>query len=127
MRALSSKIRDCDGLVTSILKPLPSLRSSQENFFVIRLLDNLVAVSRKLKQQQQQRQKTMNEEEEIDFRKLEKELSLAVEADAKYDRENSAKFRAVEQRVSSYEEFKDIVCAAHLKPLDRRDITGKLQ
>lgn len=69
----------------------------------------------------------MNEEEEIDFRKLEKELSLAVEADAKYDRENSAKFRAVEQRVSSYEEFKDIVCAAHLKPLDRKDITGKLQ
>ena len=69
----------------------------------------------------------MNEEEEIDFRKLEKELSLAVEADAKYDRENSAKFRAVEQRVSSYEEFKDIVSAAHLKPLDRKDITGKLQ
>ncbi|XP_074627943.1 dynein axonemal assembly factor 19-like [Acropora palmata] len=67
----------------------------------------------------------MNEEEEIDFRKLEKELSLAVEADAKYDRENSAKFRAVEQRVSSYEEFKDIVCAAHLKPLDRKDITGE--
>ena len=125
MRALSSKIRDCDGLVTSILKPFPSLRSSQENFFVIRLLDNLAAVSRHLKQQQ--RQKTMNEEEEIDFRKLEKELSLAVEADAKYDRENSAKFRAVEQRVSSYEEFKDIVCAAHLKPLDRKDITGKLQ
>lgn len=90
------------------------------------MLSYLVAVSRQLKQQQQ-RQKTMNEEEEIDFRKLEKELSLAVEADAKYDRENSAKFRAVEQRVSSYEEFKDIVSAAHLKPLDRKDITGKLQ
>lgn len=86
--------------------------------------DNLLAVSRQLKQEQQQQQKTMNEEEEIDFRKLEKELSLAVEADAKYDRENSAKFRAVEQRVGSYEEFRDIVFAAHLKPLDRKDITG---
>ncbi|XP_068689131.1 coiled-coil domain-containing protein 103-like [Montipora foliosa] len=67
----------------------------------------------------------MNEEEGIDFRKLERELALAVEADEKYDRENSAKFRAVEQRVGSYEEFRDIVSAAHLKPLDRRDITGE--
>ena len=68
--------------------------------------------------------KTMNDDEGIDFRKLEKELALAVEADAKYDRENSAKFRAVEQRVASYEEFRDIVSAAHLKPLERKDITG---
>ena len=67
----------------------------------------------------------MNEEEGIDFRKLERELALAVEADEKYDRENSAKFRAVEQRVGSYEEFRDIVSAAHLKPLDRKDITGQ--
>ena len=67
----------------------------------------------------------MNDDEGIDFRKLEKELALAVEADAKYNRENDAKFRAVEQRVASYEEFRDIVCAAHLKPLDRKDITGK--
>ena len=68
--------------------------------------------------------KIMNDDEGIDFRKLEKELALAVEADAKYDRENSAKFRAVEQRVGSYEEFRDIVSAAHLKPLERKDITG---
>lgn len=66
----------------------------------------------------------MNEGEGIDFRKLEKELALAVEADEKYLRENDAKFRAVNQRVGSYEEFRDIVSAAHLKPLERKDITG---
>ena len=67
----------------------------------------------------------MNDNEGIDFQKLEKELASAVEADAKYQRENDAKFRAVEQRVASYEEFRDIVNAAHLKPLERKDITGK--
>lgn len=66
----------------------------------------------------------MNEDEGIDFRKLEKELALAVEADEKYLRENDAKFRAVNQRVGSYEEFRDIVSAAHLQPLERKDITG---
>lgn len=66
----------------------------------------------------------MNEDEGIDFRKLEKELALAVEADEKYLRENDAKFRAVNQRVGSYEEFRDIVSVAHLKPLERKDITG---
>ena len=68
--------------------------------------------------------KTMNDDEGIDFRKLEKELALAVEADEKYLRENDAKFRAVNQRVGSYEEFRDIVSTAHLKPLERKDITG---
>ena len=69
--------------------------------------------------------RVMSEGDGIDFRKLEKELALAVEADAKYVRENDAKFRAVEQRVASYEEFRDIVNAAHLKPLERKDITGE--
>jgi hypothetical protein len=68
----------------------------------------------------------MAEDEGIDFRKLEKELALAVEADAKYQRENAAKFRAVEQRVGSYEEFKDIVAASHLKPLEKKDRLGRL-
>ncbi len=63
--------------------------------------------------------------DEIDFSKLEKELSAAVEADNKYSRENAAKFRAVEQRVGSYEEFRDIVLASHLKPLERKDIYGE--
>lgn len=66
----------------------------------------------------------MNDDEGIDFRKLENELALAVEADEKYLRENDAKFRAVNQRVGSYEEFRDIVSAAHLKPLERKDTTG---
>ena len=67
----------------------------------------------------------MENNEGIDFRWLEKEMAYAIEADARYQRENSAKFRAVEQRVGSYEEFRDIVAASHLKPLDRKDITGK--
>ncbi|XP_077997477.1 dynein axonemal assembly factor 19-like [Glandiceps talaboti] len=61
------------------------------------------------------------DEERIDFSKLEKELNAAVEADAKYWRENDAKIRAVTQRVESYEEFKDIVAAAHIKPLEKKD------
>ena len=64
-------------------------------------------------------------DDKIDFSKLEKELAAAVEADAKYQRENDAKFRAVEQRVGSYEEFRDIVAASHLKPLDKKDLTGR--
>lgn len=66
----------------------------------------------------------MENEEGIDFNKLEKEFNRAVEADAKYQRENAAKFRAVEQRVGSYEEFKDIVAASHLKPLEKKDRLG---
>lgn len=42
----------------------------------------------------------------IDFRALEKELEEAVVADEKYQRENEAKFRAVRQKVASYEEFR---------------------
>ncbi|KXJ12644.1 coiled-coil domain-containing protein 103 [Exaiptasia diaphana] len=67
----------------------------------------------------------MENDEQIDFLKLEKEFSRAVEADAKYQRENAAKFRAVEQRVGSYEEFKDIVAASHLKPLEKKDKLGQ--
>ncbi|KAL4221598.1 hypothetical protein ACF0H5_019855 [Mactra antiquata] len=57
----------------------------------------------------------------IDFAKLEKELESAVEADARYWRENDAKFRAVHQKVASYDEFRDIVKASHLKPLEQDD------
>ncbi|XP_074117159.1 dynein axonemal assembly factor 19 isoform X2 [Sminthopsis crassicaudata] len=63
----------------------------------------------------------MGEADTIDFRALEKELQAAVAADEKYQRENAAKFRAVEQKVASYEEFRDIVLASHLKPLERKD------
>ena len=44
--------------------------------------------------------------DEIDFDKLEKELSNALELDARYWRENDAKFRAIHQKVATYEEFR---------------------
>ena len=78
----------------------------------------------------------------IDVDKLERELASALEADRKYSRENDAKFRAVHQKVATYEEFRcglfslthttsssllfrDIVKASHLTALDRDDITGR--
>ncbi|XP_053550347.1 coiled-coil domain-containing protein 103 [Bombina bombina] len=63
----------------------------------------------------------MNDKEVIDFCELERELDAAVAADLKYKRENDAKFRAISQKVASYEEFRDIVLASNLKPLDRKD------
>ncbi|XP_003414341.1 coiled-coil domain-containing protein 103 isoform X2 [Loxodonta africana] len=60
----------------------------------------------------------------IDFKALEKELQAALTADEKYKRENAAKLRAVEQRVASYEEFRGIVLASHLKPLEQKDKMG---
>ena len=45
-------------------------------------------------------------DDRIDFSKLEDELDAAVRADEKYWRENDAKFRAVAQKVDSYEEFR---------------------
>ena len=68
----------------------------------------------------------MNKDDTIDFNKLERQLLVAVEEDARYQRENDAKFRAVAQKVGSYEEFKDIVAASHLKPLDKKDTEGIL-
>ena len=65
-----------------------------------------------------------SKEDDIDFKKLERELAAAVEADKKYFRENAAKFRAVEQKVGSYEEFRNIVLASNLQPLERKDIEG---
>ncbi|XP_066499010.1 coiled-coil domain-containing protein 103 [Hoplias malabaricus] len=63
----------------------------------------------------------MEKDKFIDFSALEREFQAAVEADKKYQRENDAKFRAVQQKVATYEEFRDIVLASHLKPLDRND------
>ena len=44
--------------------------------------------------------------EKIDIKRLERELVSAVEADKKYWRENDAKFRAINQKVATYEEFR---------------------
>ena len=45
-------------------------------------------------------------EDIINFDKLESELDAAVEADAHYQRENDAKFRAIHQKVATYDEFR---------------------
>jgi len=55
---------------------------------------------------------------------LEGELSNALGADAKYWRENDAKFRAVAQR-ATYQQFEDIVKTSHLKPLEKTDKSPK--
>ncbi|KAM7371352.1 hypothetical protein PAMP_008605 [Pampus punctatissimus] len=57
----------------------------------------------------------------INFSALERELLAAVESEQKHRRENEAKLRAVSQRVSSYQDFRELVLASHLKPLERRD------
>ncbi|XP_071447135.1 dynein axonemal assembly factor 19 [Hetaerina americana] len=56
----------------------------------------------------------------IDLSKLEAQLRLAIEEDEKYKREDAAKFRAIEQS-KTYEEFRNIVKASHLKPLDKHE------
>ncbi|XP_078080554.1 dynein axonemal assembly factor 19 [Mustelus asterias] len=66
----------------------------------------------------------MEESETLDFKALETELQTALFLDEKYKRENDAKFRAIHQKVGSFEEFRDIVLASHLKPLDLRDKLG---
>jgi hypothetical protein len=52
------------------------------------------------------RKMVSTKEDAVDFQKLEKELYDALEEDARYDRENSAKFRAVNQKVATYDEFR---------------------
>ncbi|XP_052640950.1 coiled-coil domain-containing protein 103 [Harpia harpyja] len=61
----------------------------------------------------------------LDPRVLERELREAVAADERRERENDAKLRAMRQRVPSYEEFRNIVLASHLKPLEKKDKMGK--
>ncbi|NXW04245.1 CC103 protein, partial [Fregetta grallaria] len=61
----------------------------------------------------------------LDPAALERELRVAVAADERRERENDAKLRAVRQRVASYEEFRNIVMASHLKPLEKKDKMGK--
>jgi hypothetical protein len=56
---------------------------------------------------------------QINFEKLENEVKSAIYADEKYSRENSTKLRAIEQRVGTYEDFRQMVLASHLKPLDK--------
>nr|XP_012217426.1 PREDICTED: coiled-coil domain-containing protein 103-like isoform X1 [Linepithema humile] len=58
----------------------------------------------------------------INYKYLEEELNEALAADKLYQLQNSAKIRAVEQRVPTYEHFRQMVNGAHLKSLDRNDM-----
>ncbi|OXB71710.1 UNVERIFIED_CONTAM: hypothetical protein H355_005882 [Colinus virginianus] len=60
----------------------------------------------------------------LDMGALREELRAALEADERHERENSAKLRAVRQRLGSYQEFRDIVLASHLRPLEKKDKMG---
>merc|ERR1711892_75584 len=48
-------------------------------------------------------------------------VARLVDHDDRYKLENAAKFRAVNQQVATYDEFKAIVDGCHLKPLDRKE------
>lgn len=65
--------------------------------------------------------KSSHDDDHLDFGKVEKEAKSLVDYDGRYWVENSAKIRAVEQRVATYDEFREIVMAAHLKPLEKED------
>lgn len=47
-----------------------------------------------------------DDDDVINLSELETELHAATEEDAKYWQENEAKFRAMEQRVATYDEFR---------------------
>lgn len=55
----------------------------------------------------------------INIEKLHNQVKSEILADEKYWRENSAKMRAIEQKVATYEDFRQIVLASHLRPLDK--------
>ncbi|CAK9830451.1 Coiled-coil domain-containing protein 103 [Anthophora retusa] len=57
----------------------------------------------------------------INCKSLELELQEALKADELYRLQNDAKLRAVEQNVSTYEDFRQMVNVAHLKPMEHAD------
>ncbi|XP_076297563.1 dynein axonemal assembly factor 19 [Lasioglossum baleicum] len=57
----------------------------------------------------------------IDYASLKLELENALSADRLYRLRNDAKLRAVDQNVPTYDGFKQMVDAAHLRPLHRDD------
>ncbi|NXA12178.1 CC103 protein, partial [Sapayoa aenigma] len=56
---------------------------------------------------------------------LERELRAALAEDERRQREGEAKLRALRQRVPGYREFRNIVLASHLKPLEKKDRLGE--
>lgn len=57
----------------------------------------------------------------IDLRKLATNFASEKQKEERYWQRNDAKFRAVHQRCTNYDEFRQIVEAAHLRPLDRNE------
>ncbi|VDP66754.1 unnamed protein product [Echinostoma caproni] len=58
----------------------------------------------------------------INVNRLESEMNAAVARDTRYWLENDAKIRAVEQRVPTYEHFRQLVAGCHLCPLDKSEL-----
>ncbi|NXC30785.1 CC103 protein, partial [Campylorhamphus procurvoides] len=56
---------------------------------------------------------------------LERELRAALAEDERRQREGEAKLRALQQRVPDYRDFRNIVLASHLKPLEKKDRLGQ--
>ena len=55
----------------------------------------------------------------VNVEKLQNQVRRECLAEEKYWRENDAKLRAIEQRVPTYDDFRQMVLASHLKPLDK--------
>ncbi|XP_014740278.1 PREDICTED: coiled-coil domain-containing protein 103 [Sturnus vulgaris] len=56
---------------------------------------------------------------------LERELRAALADDERRQREGEAKLRALRQGVPDYDQFREIVLASHLKPLEKKDRLGQ--
>ena len=67
----------------------------------------------------ERRNKMEHEKISINIDKIQNEVKNAVNAEQRYWTENDAKMRAIAQHVPTYEDFRQIVLASHLKPLDK--------
>ncbi|KAK1126195.1 hypothetical protein K0M31_004831 [Melipona bicolor] len=63
----------------------------------------------------------------VNYKNMELELLEALRADELYKLQNDAKLRAVEQKVPTYEDFRQLVNAAHLKPLKCDDVKSRIK
>ncbi|NXU45676.1 CC103 protein, partial [Drymodes brunneopygia] len=59
------------------------------------------------------------------FPALQRELRAALAEDERRQREGEAKLRALRQGVPDYGQFREIVLASHLKPLEKKDRLGQ--
>lgn len=59
------------------------------------------------------------------FPVLQRELRAALAEDERRQREGEAKLRALRQGVPDYDQFREIVLASHLKPLEKKDRLGQ--